>query len=72
MCGAAVIPDSDYPKWFGVLALAGGASTLVAGLVMAYAGFSELAMTIGMPANLLLVGWILSLAGLMWRRDTAA
>ncbi len=72
LCGAAVIPDSDYPKWFGVLALAGGASTLVAGLVMAYAGFSELAMTIGMPANLLLVGWILSLAGLMWRRDTAA
>ncbi len=40
---------------------------MVAGVVMAYTGFSGLAMAINMPANLLLLLWMLALAGFMWR-----
>ncbi len=65
--GMAVLRD-EYPKWFACLAIAGGVPTMAAGVVMAYTGFSGLAMTINMPANLLLVLWMLALGGFMWRR----
>jgi hypothetical protein len=46
----------------------GGVPTMVAGLVMAYTGFSGLAMAINMPASPLLLVWMLILGGCMWRR----
>ena len=37
------------------------------GGALAYTGFSELAMEINMPANFLLLLWMLVLGGFMWR-----
>jgi len=53
----------------GALAIAGGASTPVSGIVMAYSGFSDLEMAINMPARAVLVAWVIALGVLMWRRD---
>ena len=68
MYGEALLVDQTYPKWVGGLALIGGVPTMVAGVVIAYTGFSGLAMAINMPANFLLLVWMLTLGVLMWRR----
>ena len=66
--GIAVLRDETFPKWFAGLAVAGGVPTMVAGVVMAYTGFSRSTMAINMPANLLLLLWMIALGGFMWRR----
>jgi hypothetical protein len=66
--GVALLFDQTYPKWIGALAIIGGIPTMVAGVVVAYTGFSGLAMAINMPANSLLLVWMLILGGFMWRR----
>ncbi len=72
MCvyGVAVISDHTFAKWLGWLAIIGGIPTAIAGVVMAYTGFSELAMSINMPSNSLLLIWMIALGVLFWRRDT--
>ena len=69
--GVALLEDGSYPKWFAGLAIVGGLPTAVAGIVIAYTGFSGLAMAINMPANLLLLLWMLVLGWLMWHRGGA-
>ncbi len=64
--GLALVVDRRFPKWLGVLGIAGGVSTLVAGVVIAYTGFSEVAMAISMPTSMLLLAWMVSVGGLMW------
>jgi hypothetical protein len=66
--GIALLVDHTYPKCLGGLALGGGVSTALAGVVMAYTGFSELTMAISIPAGCLLLGWMLALGVLMWCR----
>jgi len=66
--GVALLVDRTYPRWVGGLAIVGGVPTTVAGVVMAYTGFSELAMVINMPASFLLLVWMITLGVLMWRR----
>jgi hypothetical protein len=66
--GVALLGDHTYPKWVGGLAIMGGVPTTVAGVVMAYTGFSGLAMAIGMPASSLLLVWMLAVGVFMWRR----
>ena len=66
--GVALLVDQTYPKWMGGLAIVGGIPTMVAGVVMAYTGFSGLAMAINMPASSILLVWMLTLGVLMWRR----
>jgi hypothetical protein len=66
--GIALIVDRAYPNWLGGLAIVGGVPTTVGGLVMAYTGFSRLAMAVNMPASSLLLLWMLTLGVLMWRR----
>ena len=56
--GIALWNSGHYPRWVAVLALLGGIPTLVGGVVMAYTGFSSLAMTVNMPASLLILVWI--------------
>lgn len=68
MYGVALLVDHRYPKWVGGLAVMGGVPTMVAGFVIAYTGFSGVAMAINMPANSLLLVWMLILGGCMWRR----
>ncbi len=72
MCvyGVAVISDHTFAKWLGWLAIIGGVPTAIAGVVMAYTGFSGLAMSINMPSNSLLLIWMIALGVLFWRRDT--
>ena len=72
MCvyGAAVISDHSFAKWLGWLPIIGGIPTAIAGIVIAYTGFSGLAMSINMPANLLLLIWMIALGVMFWRRDT--
>ncbi len=66
--GVALLVDHTYPKWVGGLALAGGVPIAVAGVVMAYTGFSGLAMAINMPASSILLVWMLTVGVLMWRQ----
>src|SRR5947207_7693652 len=66
--GGALLVDRTYPKWLGGLAIGGGIPTAAAGIVMAYTGFSGLAMAINMPASSLLLGWMFTLGVFMWRR----
>jgi hypothetical protein len=66
--GVALLIDRNFPKWVGGLAILGGAPTMVAGIVMAFTGFSGTAMAINMPASSLLLLWMLILGGYMWRQ----
>ncbi len=49
--------SEDVPDWLGWLAMLSGAAMLVAGIMYAYAGFSESAMMVSMSASLLLISW---------------
>jgi len=64
--GILLVCDAS-PKWVAGLAIVGGVPTIVAGIVIAYSGFSELSMTINMPASSLLLIWMLILGVYMWR-----
>ncbi len=44
--GIALLIDRRFPRWLGAFAIAGGAPTAIAGVVIAYTGFSPLAMAI--------------------------
>jgi uncharacterized membrane protein YhaH (DUF805 family) len=68
--GVALLVDRAYPRWLGGLALLGGVPTTAAGVVMAYTGFSGLVMAINMPANSVLLVWMLALGVCLWRRGT--
>ncbi len=72
MCvyGVAVISDHSFAKWLGWLAIIGGIPTAIAGVVMAYTGFSSLAMSINMPSSSVLLIWMIALGIVFWRRDT--
>lgn len=66
--GAMLWNDRSYPMLHGRLAAAGGIASVLAGVVMAYTGFSPRAMTILMLASLALIAWIAALGAVMWRR----
>ena len=68
--GVALLIDDRVPRWMGALAIAGGIPTAAAGAVIAYAGFSDLALTINLVANMLLVVWMAALGLDAWRRLT--
>ncbi len=71
MCayGVALISDHRFAKWLGWLPIIGGIPTAIGGVVIAYTGFSGLAMSINMPASLLLLIWMIALGVWFWRRD---
>jgi hypothetical protein len=66
--GIALLTDRRFPKWLGFLAIAGGAPTAIAGIVIAYTGFSGLAMAINMPAGSLLLFWMVALGIYVWKK----
>ncbi len=67
--GIALFADRMYPNWLGLLAIVGGVPATVAGVAMAYTGFSGLAMAIGMPANSLVIVWVLAIGIFTWSRS---
>ena len=66
--GIALLIDGRFPKWLGAIPIAGGLPTAVAGVVMAYTGFSDLAMEIDMPSTSLLLVWMIALGIFSLRR----
>jgi hypothetical protein len=66
--GSAIVVDGCFPKWAGLLGVAGGISTAASGAVICCTGFSGLAMAINMPAVAVLVTWVVTLGVLGWRR----
>jgi Domain of unknown function (DUF4386) len=66
--GIALVVDRRFPRWIGVSALASGALTVIAGVIIAYTGFSDLAMLINMPASSLLALWMIVVGVYAWRR----
>lgn len=66
--GVALLGDRMYPKWMAGLAIVGGVPTAIAGVVMAYTGFSGLTMAINMPASSVLLVWMLAVGVCMCRR----
>jgi hypothetical protein len=64
--GIALIRDPRFPKLLGATAIAGGVPTAIAGVVMAYTGFSDLAMNINLPANSLVLCWMIALGVYVW------
>lgn len=67
--GLAILSGDSYPSWTGWVALIAGTGTLAGGLVTAHTGFSQAAMTLAMPFNLLIVAWLIVVSALMWRRS---
>ena len=66
--GIALLLDPRFPKWLGLMAIAGGAPTATTGVLIAYTGFSGLAMAVDMPAGSLLLCWMVALGIHVWRR----
>ena len=66
--GVALWREPAVPRWLGGLAILGGVPTMIAGIAIAYTGFSGLEMAINMPANSLLLIWMLILGAFLWRR----
>ena len=67
--GLLLYGDGRYPTWIGSIAVAGGIGFSVGGAVIAYSGFSAMAMNLQMPASLLLLTWIVAVAAILWRRS---
>lgn len=65
--GLAILIDREFPKWLGILALAGGAPMAIGGIVIAYSGFSRRAMAVTMPSSALLLLWMIGLGVWVWR-----
>jgi hypothetical protein len=69
LCGITLLVDGVWPRWIGGVAIIGGVATVVAGVAMAYTGFSDLVMLINMPASSLLLLWMLAVGVHMWRLE---
>ena len=70
--GIAMWNSPHYARWVAILALLGGIPTALGGVVMAYNGFSSLAMSVNMASSSLLLVWVISVGGIMWRRGKVA
>jgi hypothetical protein len=57
------------PKWLGLLGIIEGIMLMTAGVVIAYTGFSDIAMILSMPSNVLLLVWVIILGVSMWPRE---
>ncbi|MSP50458.1 MAG: hypothetical protein EXQ95_14185 [Alphaproteobacteria bacterium] len=66
--GVAQLADTRFPRWLGLLGLAGGVLTFVGGIALAYSRFSATAMIVNMPAGILTMSWMLALGIHVWIR----
>jgi hypothetical protein len=65
--GLALLRARIFPAWICGFAILLGVASAIAGVVMAHSGFSELAMTISMPAGSLLLLGMLGIGVWMWQ-----
>jgi hypothetical protein len=68
--GIALLVDRRFPRWLGVTAIGGGVPTAIAGVLIAYTGFSGLAMNINLPANSALLLWLIAWGIFDWTHST--
>lgn len=64
--GIALLLSPRFASWSGWLGLVSGGGTAAAGIAQAYTGFSSLAMSMGMPASLLLLIWAVAIGIRLW------
>ena len=70
--GFAILIDSRrFPKWLGLVAIAGGVPTAISGVVIAYTGFSGLEMAINMPSSIVILLWMVTMGAYAWRTAPA-
>ena len=65
--GLALMTSSLYPRWLGIVAIVGGGVNAIAGVVIAYTGFSDTSMNVSMPASVVMLIWMIAIGILMWR-----
>ncbi len=70
--GFAIAVDSLYPRWLGLVAIIAALATAAGGVAMTASGFSDIAIMISLPANSLLLLWVIVMGFLMWRQATPA
>ena len=63
--GVALLIDGRAWRWLGVVALAAGAVTAVSGVMMAYAGFSDAAMTVSLTGSVGVLVWVMGVGAWM-------
>jgi hypothetical protein len=69
MFGEALRLDARFSRWFAALAFAGGIPTAIAGIAIAFSGFSALAMRINLPAGFLLILLMIVIGIYGWRHS---
>ncbi len=69
--GLSISISGTYPKWLGWIGAIGGLASLVGGLVMAYTGFSSLAMNINMPSGIVMIIWLIIIGIIMWKKSNS-
>jgi Domain of unknown function (DUF4386) len=66
--GAALAATKPYPAWLAGLAVVGGAGTVGGGVLTLFTGFSPTEMAVAMPANVIMLVWLVATGVIMWRR----
>jgi hypothetical protein len=67
--GVALWLDGRFPRWIGALAFAGGVPAAIAGVAIAFTGFSNLAMGLNLPAGALLILLMFLVGVYGWRHS---
>ena len=70
--GVALVRSPVGVAWVGIFGIITGTATLVASVVQAYAGFSDIAMRASMPSSILLLLWSLCIGVLLLRKTGAS
>lgn len=68
LIACAGIGRNNFESWLGWLGIAGGIGTIVAGVLMAFTGFSSTAQSASMLFSLIVVIWMVGMGTLAWRR----
>jgi len=55
--GIVLLLSPVGPSWLGVFGILGGVATLVAGIIQAHTGFSDIALSTGMTITLAVLVW---------------
>jgi hypothetical protein len=67
MYSLVIYTEERFPSWISYIGALGGICKGAAGAAIAYTGFSQLSMMFNMPANILLLVWMLILAAYQWK-----
>jgi len=55
--GIALMLSPEAPSWLGIFGALAGLATVISSVVLAHAGFSDVAMATNMPSSLLVLAW---------------